>query len=82
LRSWVIKEGNHGSQKWEPYSFNLKPNNMRKYLIFYYAERNDECVDLEHIVEANDMVSAINVFNNEIKMIKRITTITELPYGE
>lgn len=55
---------------------------MRRYLIFYYAERNDECTDLEHIVEANDMISAINVFNNEIKMIKRITTITELPYGE
>jgi hypothetical protein len=53
---------------------------MRKYLIFYYAERNDECMDLEHIVEANDMVEAINVFNNEIKLVKRITTITELPY--
>jgi len=53
---------------------------MRKYLIFYYAERNDECMDLEHIVEANDMVSAINVFNNEIKLVKRVTTITELPY--
>ena len=62
--------------------FNLKPNDMRRYLIFYYAERNDECTDLEHIVEANDMVEAINVFNNEIKLIKRITTITELPYGE
>jgi hypothetical protein len=55
---------------------------MRKYLIFYYAERNDECVDLEHIVEANNMISAINVFNNEIRLVKRITTITELPYGE
>ncbi len=53
---------------------------MRKYLIFNYAERNDECMDLEHIVEANDMVSAINVFNNEIKLVKRVTTITELPY--
>lgn len=55
---------------------------MRRYRIEYYAERNDECVDLEHIVEANDMVAAINVFNNEIKLIKRITTITELPYGK
>lgn len=53
---------------------------MRKYLIFYYAERNDECMDLEHIVEANDMVEAINVFNKEINLVKRITTITELPY--
>ena len=39
---------------------------MRKYLIFYYVERNDECYDFEHIVEANDMVDAINVFNKEI----------------
>lgn len=55
---------------------------MRRYLIFYYAERNDECVDLEHIVEANDMIDAINTFNNEVRLVKRITTITELPYGE
>jgi hypothetical protein len=55
---------------------------MRKYLIFYYVERNDECYDFEHIVEANDMVDAINVFNKEISLYKRITTITELPYGQ
>jgi hypothetical protein len=55
---------------------------MRKYLVFYYTERNDECYDLEHIVEANDIVSAINVFNNEVAVFKRITTITELPYGQ
>jgi hypothetical protein len=55
---------------------------MRRYLIFYYTERNDECFDLEHIVEAENILSAINVFNNEKKLFKRITTITELPYGE
>jgi hypothetical protein len=55
---------------------------MRRYLIFYYAERNDECFDLEHIVEAENILSAINVFNNEKELFKRITTITELPYGE
>jgi hypothetical protein len=55
---------------------------MRKYLVFYYTERNDECYDLEHIVEAKDIVSAINVFNNEVAVFKRITTITELPYGQ
>ena len=55
---------------------------MRRYLVFYYAERNDECVDLEKIVEANDILAAINVFNNEVRAVKRITTITELPYGE
>lgn len=55
---------------------------MRRYLIFYYVEQNDECVDLEKIVEANDILAAINVFNDETKAFKRITTITELPYGE
>lgn len=51
---------------------------MRKYRIEYYAERNDECVDLEHIVEANDMVEAINIFNDVIKIVKRITAVTEI----
>jgi len=55
---------------------------MKRYLIFYYAERNNECTDLERIVEANDILAAVNVFNNEVKAVKRITTITELPYGE
>lgn len=54
---------------------------MRKYLVFYYAERNDECYDLERIVEANDMIDAIDKFNKEVRLFKRITTITELPYG-
>lgn len=51
---------------------------MRKYLIEYYAERNDECVDLEHIVEANDMMEAINKFNAVIRLVKRITKISEI----
>ena len=51
---------------------------MRRYRIEYYAERNDECVDLEHIVEANDMVEAINKFNEVIRLVKRIITITEI----
>ena len=55
---------------------------MRRYLIFYYAERNDECTDLEHIVEAYDISAAIKAFEYQIKSFKRITTITELPYGE
>ena len=53
---------------------------MRRYLLYYYTEQNDVCTDLERIVEAKDISSAINVFNNEVKAYKRITTITELPY--
>jgi len=55
---------------------------MKRYLVFYYVEQNDDCVDLEKIVEANDILAAINVFNDETRSYKRITTITELPYGE
>jgi hypothetical protein len=51
---------------------------MRRYLIEYYAERNDECVDLEHIIEANDIVSAINEFHDKVRRVKRITAIIEL----
>ena len=55
---------------------------MKRYLIFYYAERNDVCTDLEHIVEAYDISTAIKAFEYQIKSFKRITTITELPYGQ
>lgn len=51
---------------------------MRRYRVEYYAERNDECVDLERIVEANDMIDAINVFHDKVKLVKRITAITEI----
>ena len=52
---------------------------MRRYRIEYYAERNDECVDLDCVVEANTILDALQEFDKECK---RITTITELPYGE
>lgn len=55
---------------------------MRKYLIFYWAERNDEPTDLEIIVKAENIEDAIKQFKKEVSSFKRITTITELPYGE
>ena len=48
---------------------------MRRYLIEYYAERNDECVDLETIVEADTIAEALLIFD---KQYKRITSITEI----
>jgi hypothetical protein len=53
---------------------------MRKYLIFYYAEKNDECHDLEEIVKADDIEEAIKFFKMRIRVRKRITTVTEIPY--
>lgn len=48
---------------------------MRRYLIQYYAERNDECVDLETIVEADTIAEALLIFD---KHYKRITAINEI----
>jgi len=53
---------------------------MRKYLIFYYAEIRDECTDLEAIVEAHNIREAIDEFEKQTMVFKRIFTITELPY--
>ncbi len=55
---------------------------MRRYLIFYYVEKKDDCVDSEIIIEADDIEEAIKFFKSRIRVVKRITTITELPYGE
>jgi hypothetical protein len=35
---------------------------MRKYLICYWTERNDECTDLETFVEADNMMEALEKF--------------------
>ena len=48
---------------------------MRRYLIEYYAERNDECVDIEVIIEANTITEALQKFD---KQHKRITSIREI----
>ena len=53
---------------------------MRRYLIFYYIEQNDECHDMEKIIEADNIEEAIKFFKSRIKINKRITTITELSY--
>ena len=53
---------------------------MRKYLIFYYTEKNDECFDYEKIIEADNIEEAIKFFKSRVRIMKRITTITELPY--
>jgi hypothetical protein len=52
---------------------------MRKYLISYLKEKNDECHDLEVIIDANTIQEALNKFNTKFFIYKRITTITELP---
>lgn len=50
---------------------------MRKYLVCYYVERNDVCTDLEKIIEAVSLRSALSEFEMKYRY-KRITSISEL----
>ena len=51
---------------------------MRNWLICYYTEKNDECTDLEVIIQAEDIEQALDKFKNKFKVYKRITSITEI----
>lgn len=51
---------------------------MRKYLITYWAERRDECIDLERVIEAPTLQEALNLFLNLDLIYKRIDSIKEL----
>jgi len=51
---------------------------MRRYLISYLAEQNDQCTDLEVIIEAGTMQGALQFFEYKIKVYKRITKIEEI----
>ncbi len=53
---------------------------MRRYLIAYYAEKNDECHDQEMIIKADDIEQAIKFFKSRVRVRKRITTVAELPF--
>jgi hypothetical protein len=51
---------------------------MRKYLITYWAERRDECIDLERVIEAPTLQDALNLFLNLDLIYKRIDSIKEI----
>lgn len=55
---------------------------MRRYLIAYYAEKNDECHDQEIIIKADDIEEAIKFFKSRVRVRKRITAISELSYEQ
>jgi hypothetical protein len=50
---------------------------MRKYLICYWAERNDCATDLEELVDANNIMEALEKFI-AFSVFKRITSISEV----
>jgi len=55
---------------------------MRKYLICYWTERNDEATDLETFVEADNMMEALEKFtaNNVFKSIDSVSLIVNPNY--
>jgi len=51
---------------------------MRKYIIHYYVEINDECVDRELILEAVDFDDSVIRFKVKVRVYKRIFKVEEL----
>lgn len=50
---------------------------MKKYLICYWTEQNDVCTDFEDIVEANNIMEALEIFATS-KVFKSISSISEI----
>jgi len=50
---------------------------MRKYIVYYYTEKNDECVDCEIEFEASRFIEAYMMFQIKVKVYKRIYKIEE-----
>jgi hypothetical protein len=55
---------------------------MRKYLICYWAERNDVATDLEEFINADNMMEALEKFtaNNVFKSIDSVSLIVNPNY--
>ena len=53
---------------------------MRKFKVYYYREINDECQDLEEIVEARSFVEVYGVFHDLGIVYKRVYKIEELSF--
>lgn len=51
---------------------------MRKYLITYWTECNDEMTDFEVELEADNIEKAIDKLYRQYRPIKRITKIEEI----
>lgn len=50
---------------------------MEKYLFCYYTEFNDECRDIEKIIEAKNFKEAVIEFDNTT-VYKKITSASEI----
>jgi len=50
---------------------------MRRYLICYWTERNDECTDLEEFIDADNIMEALEKFTAS-SVFKRVTSVSEI----
>jgi hypothetical protein len=50
---------------------------LRTYIVYYYREENDECVDLEIEVRAICIKTAVVAFNKMVRFYKRIYAVNE-----
>lgn len=51
---------------------------MRNFRVFYYAERNDECIDLEIDVQCNSIWEVKEEFEKQVRICKRVYEIKEI----
>jgi len=50
---------------------------MKKYIVYYYTEKNDECVDCEIEVDAKNIIAAYFAFEEKVKVYRRVYKIEE-----
>ena len=51
---------------------------MRKFRVFYYIERNDECTDLEIYIECASIWDVKETFEKQVRVYKRVYEIIEI----
>jgi len=50
---------------------------MRTFIIYYYKEINDECVEQQIEIQCNNIEMALHLFKQEIRIYKRVYKIEE-----
>lgn len=50
---------------------------MRKYVVHYWIEKNDDCVDCEEIIDAHHISEVFSIFQEKVRVFKRVYKIEE-----
>lgn len=51
---------------------------MKKFRVYYYTERNDECTDLEIDIQCNSIWDVKEEFEKQVRVYKRVYEIKEI----